>query len=323
MVYATRGSDGTGRYVTEFLIKRFSKIWIPYAGVGLLYFFVTRGSSALTIPSVLWAVKSLLFIPPDVTAPFYMGSGLTPVAWSLNYEFYFYLVFAASMLFRRLRWVFLALWMFAFIYALPVHDRGFFSVLPFSRINSTHAYLQMMTNPIVLEFLAGVAVGLIYLSPLRIKSEDACRIILFYVVALCCWAWLTHFRAVNSITYFGAFAVAAMLSFSIASKTLALQPPAVLMWLGNISYSLYLVHGLVNYALERYMDSIGQEALTKTWGHVVLTTATSLLVAMLSHAVLEKFAHDAVRDKLLSVFRHVSRQRITRPAGSATPDSTM
>ena len=301
MVYSTRNADGSALYSLEFLIKRFAKIWVPYAIVGLIYFFAVHRMQSFDHDNLIWIAKSLLFIPPDVSSPFYLGSGLTPVAWSLNYEFYFYLVFAASMLFGRLRWIALFAWMFIFVYVIPVHDRGFFSTLPLSSIDSKSAYLQMMTNPIILEFLSGVLLGFIYLSPLRIKSAMFCRLACFYVLSICVWAWLTHFLAVDSIFYFGIYASATMLCFSIASKTIPMRVPRVLLWLGSISYSLYLVHPLVNYALDALLTTYGMADFTHTLAHVVLTTSSSLVVASISTYTLEKLAHDAVRNRLLSL----------------------
>jgi exopolysaccharide production protein ExoZ len=115
MAYSTRDADGSMFYSVEFLIKRFAKIWVPYAIIGLIYFFYTHEARPLNYANLEWIARSLLFIPPDVHDLFYLGGGLTPVAWSLNYEFYFYLVFAGSMLFGRLRWIALFGWMFVFV----------------------------------------------------------------------------------------------------------------------------------------------------------------------------------------------------------------
>ncbi|GJH26015.1 acyltransferase [Caballeronia novacaledonica] len=316
MVYSTRNSDGSLFYSVEFLVKRFAKIWVPYAVIGLISFYYLHGSRTFDSANIAWMAKSLLFIPPDVNDFFYLGSGLTPVAWSLNYEFYFYLIFAGSLLFGKFRWLALFGWMFVFVYLIPVHDRGFFSVLPFSRIESNAAYLQMMTNPIILEFLAGVVLGFVYLSPLKIRSATLCRLACFYAISACAWAWMAHFRPVNSIGYFGIFAVAVMFCFSIASKTIPMHVPRVLVWLGGISYSLYLVHPMVNAFLDRQFIAHGMQDVTHSWAHVVITTATSIVVAAVSNYALERMAHDLVRDKLLSILHPWQRKSQPAPLAS-------
>jgi exopolysaccharide production protein ExoZ len=314
MVYSTRRSNGTVQYATEFFIKRFLKIWLPYAVVGMIYFCTTRYGSLTTTHDLVWAAKSLAFIPPDATAPFYYGSGLTPVAWSLNYEFYFYLVLSVSLLFGRGRWLAFSLWMFTFVYLLPVLDRGFFSTLPMSMISSESAYLQMMTNPIIIEFLAGILVGFLYLSPVKINSVVASRLLVMAAIGAGAWAWATHFRNVNSISYYGIFAVFLVAALAIASKTKDIAVPPVLIWLGNISYSLYLVHVLVNHQLELILNNAGLGELTKTWGHVILTTCASLVVASISHYALEKVLHDKAKDVLIGKTRIFFRGGRTVPA---------
>jgi exopolysaccharide production protein ExoZ len=162
----------------------------------------------------------------------------------------------------------------------------------------------MISNPIILEFLSGVVLGFVYLSPLRIRIAVLCRVACFYSLAVSAWAWLTHFRAVNSIGYYSIFAVLVMFCFSIASKTIPIRVPRVMVWLGGISYSLYFVHPLVNVFLDRRLTAYGMEDMTHTWGHVVLSTATSIVVAALTNYGVDRVAHDKVRDGLLALLHH-------------------
>jgi exopolysaccharide production protein ExoZ len=303
MVYSTRRSTGTLQYATEFFAKRLLKIWIPYAVVGLIYFYTMHGASAFTMQDLVQIAKSLCFIPTDVTSLFYYGKGLIPVAWSLNYEFYFYLVLSASLIFGKLRWVAFGLWMFFFVYALPVYDRGYFSTLPMSSIDSRSAYLQMMTNPIILEFIAGIVIGFIYLSPIRIRNIAASRVAVMLAIGLGIWSWATHFRNLNSIYYYGIFASFLVLALAVASKTKDIQVPKVLIWLGNISYSLYLVHLLVNRTIETIFQRNELGGLVHTWGHVILTTCTSITVAAASHYLLETVIHDRVKANVINAIR--------------------
>lgn len=315
MVYSTRNSPGTFNYAQEFLIKRLLKIWTPYAVIGLSFYYYTHGEHTFNEQNLLHIAKSLLFIPPDASAPLYLGSGLLTVAWSLNYEFYFYIVFGISLIFKKWRWLFVAAWMFLFLYVIPVYDRGFFSTLPMSRVNSDNAYLQLVTNPIILEFLAGIIIGMIYLSPIRIKSLLVSRLFFAYAIAFCAWGWATHFRNVNSVNYYGIYACTLVLACAIASKTKDLHTPPMLVWLGSISYSLYLVHIPVNYIIKTTLENYGMASYSQSWGHVILTTATSIIVATASHKLLETLLHD----KLSSfVFRHKRNNKIKHQSNAAS-----
>jgi exopolysaccharide production protein ExoZ len=299
MTYTTRGNDGSAVSVARFYIRRFTKIWIPYVAIGLITFAVAKGLGIFSRDNLVWAAKSLLFIPPDVHEFLYLGGGLTDVAWSLNYEAYFYLTFGLSMLFSKFRYVALFLWNLLFLVAIPLWDQGHASLLVTARIDSSSAYLQMMTNPIIFEFLAGILIGKIYFSPFEIRNRMLASILAASAVVGFVWCLLENRASDNGLLGWGGWAIALVFSLAIASKSIRIPVPATLVWLGNISYALYLVHPLVNMTMNRLFIDGGLLSLIPTIGHVVLTTSVSIIVAMVAHAVLDEFLHVRIRDNLL------------------------
>jgi hypothetical protein len=311
MVYSTRNSPGTFRYTYEFIVKRFAKIWTPYAVIGLIFYTIKNSESIFTTNSLIWVTKSLAFIPPDISQPFYYGGGLIPVAWSLNYEFYFYLIFGTSLLFKSWRLPFLIAWIAATTYLVPVMNRGFFSVLPMSKIETSSTYVQMITNPIILEFLAGMLIGRLYLSLPRIESVIYTRAFVGISIGVCGVAWITNYRNLNSITYYGAFASLLLISMSIADKCRKIKVPKLLLWIGTRSYSLYLVHVPVNKLAIYLATAIGMPELL--WNPVIVAVILmiSFILANCSYHLLEISAHDKLRDLLLSGFRDQKPVTIT------------
>jgi peptidoglycan/LPS O-acetylase OafA/YrhL len=299
MAYTTRRSDGSAVDVVRFYIRRFTKIWIPYVAIGLVTFAVVKGWGMFRFENLIWAAKSLLFIPPDVHSFLYLGGGLTDVAWSLNYEAYFYLTFGLSMFFSRFRYAALFLWNILFLVAYPLWDHGHTSLLVTSRIDSGSAYLQMMTNPIIFEFLAGIVIGKIYLSSFRLQSTMLASILAASVIVGFVWCLLENLASDNGLLGWGGWAIALIFGLAIASKSMRIPSPSWLVWIGNISYALYLVHPLVNMTMNHLFIAVGLVSLIPTIGHIVLTTAVSIMVAMVAHAVLDQYLHTRIRDGLL------------------------
>jgi exopolysaccharide production protein ExoZ len=76
-----------------------------------------------------------------------------------------------------------------------------------------------------------------------------------------------------------------VLTFALVTKTLTLSPPRFLIYTGTISFSLYLTHTTVQLIITRMSASAGISS--KSWAHIVLTTAISILVAAVCHYLLE------------------------------------
>ncbi|WP_043692461.1 acyltransferase [Luteibacter sp. 9133] len=300
MAYTTKGNDGSPASLMRFYIRRFTKIWIPYAVIGIVTFAVAKGTGIFVHENLIWIAKSLIFIPPDAHSFLYLGGGLTDVAWSLNYEAYFYLIFGLSMLFARFRYVALFGWCGICLIAVPLWDHGHASLLVTARVNSDNAYLQLMTNPIIFEFLGGVIIGKIYCSSFVIRDALTARLVAFSGCVGFLWCILENIASDNGLLGWGGWAVAMVLAISLASKSTHIPFPAVLAWIGNISYALYLVHPLVNMVAKELFLHYGLMPLIPTIGHVILTTSISILVAAFAHSILDERLHVKIRDGLLA-----------------------
>lgn len=300
MAYTTKGNDGSPASLMRFYVRRFTKIWIPYAVIGIATFAVEKGAGMFTHENLVWTVKSLVFIPPDVHSLLYLGGGLTNVAWSLNYEAYFYLIFGLSMLFARFRYVALFAWCGIFLIAVPLWDHGHASLLVTARVDSNSAYFQLMTNPIIFEFLGGVIIGKIYCSSFTIREPLTARLLAFSGCIAFVWCILENLASDNGLLGWGGWAMGMVLALSVASKSIRIPFPATLAWIGNISYALYLVHPLVNMVVNQLFLHYGLAPLIPTVGHVVLTTSISIVVAAFANATLDERLHVKVRDHLLA-----------------------
>ncbi|WP_455872024.1 acyltransferase family protein [Serratia proteamaculans] len=173
-------------------------------------------------------IKSFLLVPaynPDV-------GDITPlytVGWTLVYEMFFYIVFALSLFipFAKARLVILI---------------ASFSLLVLAGVlmSPQGAAALTYTNPLLLEFLAGVIVGVSAnrLSKLNVKLGFAFVGAAVILLILGCMNEATLSRAIA----FGPGATLLVASSLVFEKYFSSKPNRLALLLGGASYSMYLAH---------------------------------------------------------------------------------
>lgn len=239
MVFTTKRETTTP---ADFLLKRIRRIVPTYWLVTLLVFalllsgFRPVGNHDADFGYLL---ASLLFIPVE------RGSAgalpLVAVGWTLNFEMFFYLVFALAL---SLGGVARRSWLVGSAIS------GLVAVG--ALITTSSAALAAFTSPLMLEFVFGIALAQLWehlpiLGPRR-ASVLGVTLIGFGILAL---AWvLAHveFEAMTGLlrcVWFGlpaASIVAGSLALEVGRHTVT---SSSWLLLGDASYSLYLIHPLV------------------------------------------------------------------------------
>lgn len=220
----------------HFLVRRLVRIvplyWILTAVAFALV--STASASVNTHVSLHKFVMSMLFLPYSETGLVMTSSAfkayVIPMAWTLTYEWYFYLVFALTLAiglrsFARLQ--FIAAWFTCC------------AVIGFV-FQPSSLLLQVLTSPLVFEFLLGCAIAMLYISGARLSGYHS---VLLAGVAMVVLANIFHHSAISRTMFWG-FASFALVSaaalYEGGRERMALIRP--LSWLGDISYSLYLSH---------------------------------------------------------------------------------
>lgn len=302
MVITTQKSDGSITYVKEFLIKRFSRVWPVYVIASLALVFVVRyGIDYLNnLANVKALIYSLVFFPPTGanSAPVF-GFPVLPVGWTLSYEMYFYVIFGFSMLFGRARWIAFFTWLGLTLLLVP-YLHGAVTLATTTNYGFEYLYLNLITSPIIWLFAVGVVIGLIYKSSLKIQSINTLHLLIFTSISLVIWQYLARFKVGHGISEWGLTLIPMMLILMIASKKINLPMPAWTIFLGDISFSLYLWHPFVQEYLPGIMVKMGYENIAKGFSFLYLTTVISILVATASYKLLECRLSEQVKSVLLN-----------------------
>ena len=327
MYYSTVGTPTGPAAAANFLIKRFARVWPVYAVVSLAYVLVVNGGWHYFDGNKANFLRSIFFLPVDPRQPPYFTIALQ-VGWTLVFEMYFYLVFAGSMLFHRLRWFVMLSWIVLTVFLLPLGRVGL--NLEVTKDLGYHSrYMAIVTSPFILEFLAGVAIGWAYRAPwLRFSSKPVAAQLMWVGCGFGVWAIYSGATYMHGPTHWGWPVALMVLSLAIGVKTLPFKVPRLLLWLGAISYSLYLTHLIAQHVVKVALTKVGLEPFTHGWNYMFISTVLSLPLAALSHHYLELGVAPWLRKRMLQAHARLLQAlprrglRAAPTAAAPAPEST-
>lgn len=218
-----------------FFIKRLCRIVPPYV---IATIFIAGNS---------WdkwysALHAFTFLPADITqpAPFF-GYPRLFVGWSLNYEFVFYSICALALIFRKYKYFVITLIISCSV-LFPFITHGHSDSLP--RMDyGYHGYLALITNGMMLEFLAGLFVGYIainfrlYYSKKVGRAAISLAALYFTYIAL---GFGSTPGNGNSDFFSASFSL--ILIITSYEYQYGIRPPKLLTSIGTLSFSIYLMH---------------------------------------------------------------------------------
>ena len=245
---AARRVIHAGKGVRIFLLKRLLRIFLPYWPIALALaaaYAVLPNLSAASDPIQVNWLKSLTLIPGG-------GDYSLPVAWTLSFELFFYVLLGVSLAFRRPAWRW-GLILIPSVLAL-VRVTSLRSV-EFGQATTT---LTLLANPYQWEFLLGCVVAV--LAGSRLPWLASFRRRGFFLVILLLLAGLLLLWPF-AVTFTYRLALLLVLSVLILlSSVIDVQFPGLraLAWVGGISYSLYLIHNPLQSLVIRLALRLGQ-----------------------------------------------------------------
>lgn len=268
-----------------FFKRRALRILPAYYVILIITFFLSGAMSVFHYSDkTLNFISSLIFQPAYAdNAPFYIDdSGMYNIRWTLNYEVYFYLAIGFLALIPLRLFAFVGYFILTLV-VLPLACGQTFTLSP-TGYDLGIKQLNLITNPIIFLFLAGMLLGYLYPWLSRANGKMMAALLAFSI-AMTAWffsqgQYQGHGLLSSGWLYF------LILAFAIgAEKTLGRFVPDVLVRLGDISFSLYLIHTLVNKTLRKRLEGLGMEpGLLMFVAAIIL----ALLFAWLSWRYIEK-----------------------------------
>lgn len=234
------GVAGRGISAAHFLWQRAVRIYPMYWLMTLIVLAVWMArpdmvNASMEGPVSLW--RSFALFPAD-------NLPLLAVGWTLVFEVYFYLVFAAIMASRLSLASGLCIWF------------GGYCCASFAAPSASSPVIHLMTSPLNLEFMAGAAIGIAWKSvplPFQRLSKTIAAL-----VTLACLSIAARLDVIASpglewlrAALFGIPSALIVYALSAAEQKRSISVPRLLTQLGDWSYVVYLSHVLILSALGR------------------------------------------------------------------------
>jgi len=283
MVYSSESLFGRADGPRKFLSRRLARIAPLYWAVTvaiILYIYAVHGAKLWEIYTPASLIASFLFWPYPRVDGYAFPVHL--LGWTLNYEMFFYAVFAGTILLPRRAAVATIVVVFG---ALVTLGRYVTLPLPF----------QFWANSIILEFCYGMLIALAYregarLSPTTASIIGAAAVAGFAAAATPNGEWRMLFWGLP-----GAALVA-----SCALSEITWRPGPVGRFfglLGDASYSLYLVHPLT-FPLVRWTIGRWFDFSQVPWLYAAIAWLTAVAASIVCYLLFERPITRALQRRL-------------------------
>lgn len=305
VLYVTHDSPGGQGQSIDFVKKRLIRIVPTYWLFTTLMIVATLAApQQLNRPneSYLYFIYSYLFIPAsrplDGEAAPVLGVG-----WTLNFEMFFYIVFALVLLFWNRKRVVALTALFAIIVFF-----GYFSSPSFVPV-------WYWSRSVILEFLFGILIAHVFVKKsIRLSLPIGTALIvlgiLIWQITYAFWPVTNHHVNIRGLTW----GIAAALIFGgvalspVRDALTRIPLAAMLVVIGNASYSLYLCHMFV---VRAFTLAIGRQF--DGWIMIVypaVTLAGCTAVAILCYYYFELPMNQLGRTLLLRKRQTVQKQGV-------------
>ncbi|ATQ69366.1 MULTISPECIES: acyltransferase family protein [Methylosinus] len=278
----------------QFLLRRAIRVvplyWLVTLAI-LAVALIAPGAMLHNLVTFDHVTLSLLFIPHFNP----LEGNYTPffkLGWTLNYEVYFYLAFAALLGFPAL----------SLRRRLAALTGAFLAAVAFYlAVRPDDPFLHIYCNPVILEFLIGAFIGCLHVEG-RLRRVDRRAAAALLVVGVLAMTLLFDSDDSLRVITAGLGAAALLLALLAIEERGALPSWPLLVLLGDASYSIYLAHPLVLTCARLAAKKLDLPVEAATPGIIAVCVVVALAVAsgVAVHLWLERPILAALRARLTS-----------------------
>lgn len=241
------------------------------------------------------------------------GYNLMGPAWTLTYEIMFYSFFCLAMTINhKHRALIAAALMSIQCFAIQIYFNGEFSFSAYTQLQTSgvspiYSYLKNASSPMFFEFIYGMVIAELFVRYKHLISSQAGLASILLGSSVYVWLYASQSTPGFGITYFGmwsAFLFAGVCLYQAGNKIPRLTP---LVFLGNISYSIYISHYVV----------MGIIDMNNPLGFAQASEASKFALVLFACVVAGTFVHFIVEKPFIKIGKLVTEQG-SRPAVSAT-----
>lgn len=248
MVYAASPLFEQRGASVHFFLKRLARITPIYWMATAIFVLYVLDTQPFSQAGISWTnIFASLFYLPVPRPNGHMGPTFS-VGWTLNYEMFFYLIFAFGLLLRRrVALVLISAFLLIFVLLAKYYQ---------SRWNASIIFLA---RPIVIEFVLGMWLAVVYQRGFRLPRWAAGAAIATGMALV--WyftvnnAWIRDWRGIS----WGFAALLVLAGFALHDWSFRGRLRRTALALGDASYAIYLVHPLVMLAI--------RETVGRIWAH--------------------------------------------------------
>lgn len=279
IAYTAKNKYSTENALKNYFLNRIIRIYVPYLPMGimmlLLYSFLPHFSNGNRSISILTSLTLLPDGPPALS-----------VAWTLIFEVFFYVIFCLSFISKKAWNYFLIFWFFFIIYF------NYLSVLPSFLQN---AFSRIFLSTYNLEFILGYILSCHVTSKFKIKSSFLWfGLVIFLLIFIILKSNKIHYFYFDLNLIFGCASFIIIYIAILYNKKL--NKKALLMIVGNATYSIYLVHNPLQMVVIRLLPKIHTQISSVL--ALLLVILLSVGVGYVYYYIFEKKLVIALRNKL-------------------------
>jgi len=280
--YATYYKYKSPNDLQNYIKNRLIRVYIPYLPIGIamyiLYTYFPGFSNNQRDISLLTTVT--LF--PN-------GNPALSVAWTLTFELFFYFVFVITFFSRKSWNYFVVIWTIVIL------------LFNYTNLNTAeftkNAIFRVFVSTYNLEFIFGYLLSLLIIHQIKISLKK----IIIGVVLLLLILLLPNFFSIMTPYFYSNFLFSGfsflLLYILINKYNKKINKNAILMFLGNASYSIYLIHNPLQMMILRMYPKINTNSSLIL--SMIIVIFLSCLFGCIYYLIFEKKCVSFIKSKII------------------------